>query len=138
MRPTNQKALQVVNINQEVAGCSSCGSDLVDIANIEYQGRAESTPTYREELCKCRNCGQLFSLRYDLFDAEGHIYSRVFVEDVNNPNYHWQDLLTDEQKEKIAEHLNNCDVCSNRLDHEILSDAWLKSFMGRLKKHIGK
>jgi transcription elongation factor Elf1 len=135
MRPIKT---QEVNINQESAKCLSCGADLVDIANIEYQGKAETAPTHRKELCKCRSCGQLFSLRYDLFDAEGHIYSRVFVEDVNNPNFHWQDLLTDEQKEKIAEHLDGCTTCTKRLNHEILSDAWLKSFMGQLKKHIEK
>jgi hypothetical protein len=125
---------QIVNINQKSAPCQQCGSNLIEITNFSYAGETTSTSAAREELCKCKNCGSTFILHYDLFDSEGHIYSKVFTEDVNNPSYNWQDSLTEDQKKAIAGHLQHCSVCVDRLSHELLTDAWLKSFITNLRK----
>jgi len=125
---------QIVNINQDSAPCQNCGSNLIEITNFSYADQTDSTATVREELCKCSKCGTLFILHYDLFDPKGHIYSKVFTEDINNPSYNWQDALTEEQKKAIAEHLQHCQVCVDRLSQELLTDAWLKSFIASLRK----
>ena len=131
---TQVKDRQIININQESAPCQQCGSNLIDITNFSYDGQTVSTASIREELCRCKKCGTLFTLHYDLFDPEGHIYSKVFTEDINNSSYNWQDSLTEDQKKAIADHLQNCPICVDRLSHEMLTDAWLKSFITTLRK----
>ena len=121
------KHLHIININNEKASCSSCEIDILDIANIAYEGKAKIDPRYREELCHCRNCGTKFIIHYDFFDKDGHIYPRVFSEDINNPNFHWQDLLVPEQIKEISDHLVSCKICQDSLSEEILNDAWLAS-----------
>lgn len=125
----NWDNLQHININMEHAPCNTCGADIADIVNIKYDGEAISTPSYRQELCVCRSCGQFFVLHYDIFDIAGHIFSRVFTEDANNPKFNWTDLLTDEQKDKISKHLESCDICINRISKQQLRDAWFASII---------
>ena len=119
--------IHTVNINKEKEPCSKCGADILDIVNIAYEGKAKTDPKYRDELCHCRNCGTKFIIHYDLFDKDGHIYSRVFSEDINNPKFHWQDLLVKDQIDAISAHLASCKICQDSLSEEILSDAWLAS-----------
>jgi len=125
---------QIVDINKDTVLCDSCGANIVDVANFVFDGEIISEPTYREEKCKCQHCNVSFILHYDLFDEEGHIHSRVFSEDINNPSYHWPEALTENQKQSIVEHLKGCKICQNRLDQEILTDAWLKDIMNQLRK----
>jgi transcription elongation factor Elf1 len=135
MKATQPKEMQIVDINEATVPCVICGSNLIDITNFMYDGQTTSTATYREERCKCKQCGTLFILHYNLFDENGHVYSKVFTEDINNPTYNWQDALTEEQKAKISEHLQHCEICVDRLSHEILTDAWLKGFINDLRKN---
>jgi hypothetical protein len=116
-----------INIDQEKGTCIICGANILDIANIAYDGEYKMDPRYREELCHCRSCNTKFIIHYDLFDAEGHVCSRVFSEDINNRDFKWQDLLNKEQLDGIAKHLESCDVCKDRLSEEMLSDAWFAS-----------
>ena len=126
--------VQIVNINKDVEPCKQCGANLVDIINIKYMDKVENTATYIEEYCQCKQCKSAFILHYDLFDADGHLYSRVFTEDINNPENNWQDNLTEEQRNIIAQHLKSCKICIDRLDNETLLDTWLKAFIKELKK----
>ena len=126
---------QRVNIGKSREGCRKCGTNLLDVSNFRYTEEFVSGPTYREELCICKTCNTPFVLRYELFDKKGHVYSRVFTEDVNDPQHNWQDNLTEEQKKLISEHLETCEVCKDRLSNEILSDAWFGSIIHRGKKH---
>lgn len=129
-----KKNLQIVNINKDQEFCLNCKTDILDIANFTYELDSKTDPFYFEELCKCKKCNTYFILHYDLFDSKGHIYSRVFTEDINNPNYHWHDILTNEQKTIISDHLKKCPECCDRLDQEILTDAWFKAVLSELKK----
>ena len=126
--------LQIVNINKETDLCAVCGTDLLDILNFTYKNESESSPQHIEELCECKKCGTQFIMHYDLFDSAGHIYSRVFTEDINNPSYRWQDVLTMDQKKNIENHLKTCTECCDRLEQEILTDAWFKSVLNELRK----
>jgi len=131
--------IQIVNINTDHASCVRCGSDINDITNFSFDGEIISEPTYREEKCRCKHCNAPFLLHYDLFDADGHIHPRVFSEDINNPFYHWSEILSDNQKKVISEHLKDCGICQDRLNQELLTDAWLKDFMEQLRnaKKVG-
>lgn len=130
--------LQIVSVNKNKESCRHCGVDLLDITNFIYNQKTLPKPTYWEELCKCRSCNCQFILHYDIFDSEGHIYSRIFSEDINNVNYNWQEALIDSQKSKIAQHLEHCKTCCDRLSQEILTEAWLKDFMQNLRKKMKK
>ena len=123
-----QNKPQKININ-EPATCLNCGADIHDITNIRYAEKYVTGPKFREELNFCKKCGTEFILRYDLFDHEGHIHPRVFSEDPNDPKYNWTDLLTDEQKKVIAEHLKDCPVCNKRLMEQIELDVWFSSIL---------
>jgi hypothetical protein len=133
MKATQPKETQTVDINLSSVPCDHCGSDLIDVANFMYDGETVSTATVREEHCKCKKCGTPFILHYDLFDPEGHVYAKVFTEDINNRDYNWQDSLTEDQKVKISEHLEHCPICIDRLSHETLTDAWLRNFITTLR-----
>ena len=122
-------SLHKVNINQESDACKTCGANILDIANIAYDGEHKMDPRYREELCHCRACGTKFIIHYDLFDPEGHVYARVFSEDINNREFKWQDLLNKEQLDGIASHLGSCEICKDRLSEEMLNDAWFASIV---------
>ncbi len=126
--------LQHINICNEDEYCIHCKSNILDLANFTYEGEVKSEPTYWEELCVCKSCNTSFIIHYDIFDAKGHIFSRVFSEDINDINYKWQETLTDAQKDIIAEHLENCEKCRKRLCAEILSNAWFSNFMDELRK----
>lgn len=126
---------QKVNISQDHAYCRKCEADILDIINFEYAGKTILKPMFREELCKCRHCGTPFVLRYDLFDEDGHVEPRVFTGDVNNPDYDWPDLLSEGQREVIADHLRNCEECQERLETEMLTDAWFASIIHGGKKN---
>ena len=128
--------LQHVDVSKEEVLCQKCEADILDMANFTYAEKYVAKPTYWEELCKCKVCGTLFVMHYDIFDPEGHVYPRVFTEDINNPDYKWQDTLTDEQKRNLSEHLEACHICKERLSAEMLSDAWLGSFMENLRKEL--
>jgi len=130
--------LQKVDICDEHAVCRHCGSSLSDLSNFVYADECETGPRHKDELCKCNSCGMHFVLHYDLFDEKGHILEKVFVGDINSREYNWQDILTDEQKKAISEHLTECKTCQERLEEEILTDAWFASFMEDLRKHVKK
>lgn len=124
---------QIVNINIDKAPCVVCGSNLVDVNNFSFKEKGDIKATYFEEQCLCKNCHTPFVLHYDIFDEDGHILSRVFVEDINDETYDWQDPLEPTQKEAICKHLENCPTCLDRLSQEMLTDAWLKSFITDLR-----
>jgi uncharacterized protein with PIN domain len=125
--------IQTISANKEKASCNKCGANILDILNMAYEEKFKTDPRYREELCHCRFCGTKFIIHYDLFDKNGHVYSRVFGEDINNPEFKWQDLLVKEQIDEIAAHLSTCEVCKNRLSEEMLSDALLSSVIHKDK-----
>jgi len=127
------KDYQTININEDSVPCINCGINIADIENFTYEGKFLSEPLYRKELCRCKKCTSLFILHYDLFDMEGHIFARVFSEDINNPSYNWQELLSEKQKNAISDHLLKCHICRERLSQEILTDAWFASFIHGIK-----
>ena len=127
--------MQIVNVSEEEAFCKSCGSNLVELGNFEYCGSTLNSSREKDEQCKCKKCGALFTLHYDLFNPDGHIQSFVFSGDVNDPAFNWQDILTDEQKQEIGTHLKSCKTCSDRLTEAIISDAWLASLLHNGKKN---
>lgn len=129
--------LQNVNINDDKVRCKKCGAHLTNLTEFVYDNDCFSDPRYREELCKCTACGEKFILHYDLFDTEGHVYQRVFTGDVNNVNYDWQEILTEEQRKEIKEHVEKCQICQDRMNDEALSDAWFSSFLQDLRKKVG-
>ena len=125
--------MQIVDINQDTVKCDICGANIVDLANFIYENRYESTALDRKEFCRCRHCSTPFILHYEVFDSRGHIYSSVFTEDINNPACNWPDNLTEEQKEVVSAHLADCQICTDRLTHELLADAWLRDFIASRK-----
>ncbi len=132
------KKLQKVGIGNVEELCKECNSDLTDIANFIFDKEVHNEPTYRQELCKCLGCSTQFIMHYDIIDSGGHIYQRVFSEDINNDRYSWQEDLTEEQKGEISKHLESCEVCRERLTHEQLAEAWLKDFMQNLRQSYNK
>ena len=125
--------LQKINIEQRHATCKNCGNSILELNHFRYAGKTVTAPRYFEELCVCSECGANFLIHYDIFDSYGHINPRTFSGDVNNPEYNWQDSLTEEQKGLIAEHLKACPVCCDRLSEETLEDAW---FAGIIHQRI--
>ena len=121
--------MQFVNLNDDEAPCSKCGTNLATLGTFRLVEEKESTSREKKELCKCTNCGKDFILHYDLFDKDNHINNFVFGGDVNDPAYNWQDQLTKSQKIEIGEHLKTCTICNGRLINEITSDAWLASLI---------
>lgn len=130
------KPEHIVDINSETARCKGCGANITDVANFTFTEEVYSEPTYREEVCKCKHCGTSFLLHYDIFDSEGHVFTRVFSEDINNPDYHWPEALTDSQKKLVSEHLESCIICQDRLENDLLTDVWLKSIITQLKGKV--
>jgi len=126
--------MQLVDINKE-NHCDTCGASITHIPNFKYAGTFTTGATYRNEECVCTQCGTHFIMHYELFDPEGHIYSKVFTGDINNLNYNWQELLTKEQLDVIARHLSECTVCQDRLSEEILTDAWFSDFLNQIRKN---
>lgn len=128
--------IQIIDINKDTVPCENCGANLVDVANFVFDGEIISEPTYREERCKCRHCNTSFFLRYDLFDVEGHIniHSGSFSEDINNPNYHWPEALAENQKQTVVNHVKDCKICQDKLNNELLIDAWWKDIMNQIVK----
>jgi len=132
MKDSDWAKLPVININDERAKCR-CGAGLSGLDDFVYEKQAKNTDRTRDELCTCLSCGARFVLHYDLFDPDGHVYGRVFTGDINNPNYSWQDILTEEQKNAIKDHLSGCTECTDRLSEEMLADAWFSDFMNQLR-----
>ena len=120
---------QTVNINADKVTCSSCGAKMLELGNFKFINIHKTDPSYTEELCVCKNCEKEFIIRYDIFDDDGHIQSRVFTGDINDPRYNWQDSLTEEQKSNIASHIKDCQVCIDRLSEEQLMDARFSSII---------
>lgn len=125
--------MQIINIFEESAPCAGCGQELTVLGNFNFKGHAESPATRKDELCACKNCGTEFIIRYEFFDKDGHVNSFVFNGDINDASYDWQKQLTDAQIRKIADHIRNCKICSDRLTEEMLSDAWMASILRRKK-----
>jgi len=131
------KNYQKININDEEATCAHCKGSLSRLADFAYDGQRTNSPTYTNELCKCRKCGTPFIMHYDLIDADGHIMPQVFTEDVNNPNYNWQDILDEAQKKAISDHLAACEKCQELLNEETLTNAWFAKLIKDLRKKRG-
>ena len=125
--------VQIVDINKDSDLCQKCGANLVDVANFQFMDKVKNTATYIEEYCQCKHCKNDFILHYDLFDADGHVYSKVFTEDINDNSINWQDNLNEDQKKIISQHLKDCKICTDRLTQENLTDAWLKAFIKELR-----
>lgn len=70
---------------------------------------------------------------YPIFMDDGHINPLFFSEDPNNPGYNWYDIFSESQKDAIAEHLNSCKECQEKLTEELLSNAWFASLIRRKK-----
>lgn len=126
--------MQIVDLNNDQAPCSKCGSNLAILGSFTHCDIKDNTEKIKNEICQCKTCGEKFILQYNFFDITGHINSFVFSGDVNDPTYNWQDQLTDAQKDAIGNHLKNCSVCNHRLNNEITSDAWLASLIHNSKK----
>ena len=126
--------MQVINITDDSALCSQCGSDLGELGSFIYDHVTTNTASQKDEQCRCKKCDTPFILHYDFFDSDGHINSFVFTGDVNDPSYNWQDVLTEEQKKEIGTHLLSCPSCAERLDEELITDAWLASLIHSEKK----
>lgn len=129
----NWNDLQKVNPHDKEGTCTNCGSNLLDLANIKYLKEQKKDPFFWEELSECVKCKTKFILRYDIFDKKGHIHKNIFSEDVNNIEYNWQDILDENQKKVIFEHLKSCKECQNRLNDEILTDAWFRDLLNKLR-----
>ena len=123
-----------ISVSDTDAACAKCGVNILDIRNFKYSGKTMMSPEFREELCECRHCGAEFILRYNIFDKNGHIEQRVFTGDINDPEYNWQDSLVEDQKKAIADHLKKCKLCNDRLEDEVLTDAWFASVIHEYKK----
>jgi len=130
------ESLQKIDIGSTEELCSICKSNLTDIANFAFKDEIRTEPRYWQELCKCRKCGAKFIMHYDIFDSVGHIYQRVFTEDINNEHYSWMENLTDEQKAEVSEHLKDCEICNDRLSQEQLGEAVVKEFFSTLRKKL--
>jgi hypothetical protein len=123
------KTKQIAQISEETVPCSTCGNNVIELGHHAFTGHSKNSPTQKDEECLCRLCGKEFLLHYEFFDVDGHVNNFVFNGDINNPAYNWQDQLTVDQKNIIGEHLRTCSICSDRLEHEIISDVWLASLM---------
>ena len=130
------KKCQQVDIGSSEELCKNCNTNLTDISNFIYNGENHSEPDFWQELCKCKKCGTLFVIQYNIFDSGGHIYQRVFAEDMNDTSHSWQEELTDEQKLRVGKHLEGCKICRDRLSDEQLAGAWVKDMFDGLKEKI--
>ena len=136
---TEWETLQKININDEKAECVHCKGSLSRLGDFTYAGERVNSPTHTDELCRCKKCSTVFVMHYDLIDADGHIMPQVFVEDVNNSSYNWQDILDENQKKAIAEHLESCKKCQDLLNEELLTNAWFANLINDLRsKNKGK
>jgi uncharacterized protein with PIN domain len=126
--------MQIVNLNEDVVPCSKCHINLSVLGSFTHIGVKENTALKKDEICRCNKCGMEFILHYEFFDKEGHVNSFVFSGDINDPEYNWQDQLTEEQKIAIGDHLKTCALCNKKLIDEVASDAWLASLVHRIKK----
>jgi len=127
----NWTHLKKVEVSEETSLCQKCGMNILNINNFRYAGETRAAEFFTEELCECRGCGTNFIIRYELFDG-GHISNKTFSSDINDPEHSWHDNLTEAQKKVIAEHLEFCQICKEKLSEEILRDAWFASIF---KKH---
>ena len=132
----NWENLQKVDIGSTEELCQHCNTDLTDIANFTFKDDLRAEPRYWQELCECKGCGKSFIMHYDIFDSGGHIYKRVFSEDINNDHHSWMEDLTDAQRVEIQNHLINCDICNDRLNQEALEGAVVKELMQNLRKKL--
>jgi len=125
---------QKVDIGSTEELCSKCNTDLSDMANFICMEEIRNEPEYMQQLCQCKGCEKEFILHFGIFDSGGHIYSRVFANDINDENYSWQDNLTKEQIRVISDHLKNCATCKDRYSEEQLAEAWMKELMDSLRQ----
>jgi len=125
------KDLKRVEVSGDKVACDKCGENILDIHNAKYAGETRAYARFSEELYECRNCGEKYVMRYDRFDEEGHIKSKTFAGDVNDPKLNWVDNLTEAQKREVNAHLKSCPICQDRLNAEVLNDAW---FAHQLRK----
>lgn len=132
----NWEKLQKVDIGSNEELCKSCNTNLTDIASFIFKDEIHAEPKYWQELCECRSCGTKFVMHYDIFDSGGHIYQRIFSEDINNEQYSWTEDLNKEQKKEISDHLENCEICKERLAQEQLAEALVNDFMKSLRKKL--
>ena len=128
--------MQIINNQDETASCKVCDSDLTVLGSFTYLGVTFNFPRFKNEQCRCNKCQTEFTLHYELFDKDGHINNFVFGGDINDTTYNWQDQLTIYQKEEIGEHLRTCQICIERLNDEVTSDAWLASLLHNYKKEL--
>jgi len=133
--PHQWKNLLTVEVSEDLAQCRNCGANIIDIKNFKYAGETRAAATFTEELYMCRHCKTKFIIRYELFDSDGHINSKTFSSDINSPENQWQDNLTDEQKRLVTKHLKKCPECKERLDEELLRDAWFSSMFKKGIRH---
>lgn len=133
---SNWEELQKIDIGSDEELCQHCNTDLTDIANFTFKDEIRTEPRYWQELCECGVCGHKFIMHYDIFDSAGHIYQRVFAEDINNVDYKWTEDLTEEQTKEISNHLKDCPICNDRLSQVQLAEALVKVFMVNLRKKL--
>ena len=133
---TDWEKLQKVDIGSTEELCRHCNADLTDIANFIFKNELRSEPRYWQELCECQGCDTQFIMHYDIFDSGGHIYQRVFSEDVNDLEESWVESLSEGQRVEVQNHLENCEVCKERLSQEQLGEALVKEFMQNLRKRL--
>ena len=128
------KDISRVEVYSDKVSCKGCGHNILDITNIKYAGETRSYERYTEELCECRNCGEKFIIRYNIFDKKGHIEPKIFMSDVNDLKHNWQDNLTKKQLKAVEEHLRSCGECQDTLNEELLDNAWFASILRGKKK----
>ena len=115
--------------------CRGCKREInvLSLLQFKYLGKQLFESRYLDELMQCRHCKTNFIIRWNLFDKDGHILSRVFSEDPNDLNVSWMDSLSESQKKEIANHMSNCIICQNKLNESQLETAQFSALLNRLR-----
>ena len=126
------KNFQTIKIGPDAVPCDVCGENIADLENINYASKAQDFPRYKLEFFICRKCKNVFAVRYDMFEALGHLDSLVLA-DTGNDAPDFISYLSEEQRNLVTAHLISCEHCQKMRDEAILESALFEHFLSRCR-----
>ena len=126
------KNFQEIKIGPDAVPCDVCGENIADLAKTKYIRKVKDFPRHKLEFFICRKCRSVFAVRYDMFDASGHLDSLVFS-DTGNDAPDFFSYLSEEQRNLVAAHLISCEHCQKKRDEAVLDNALFENFLSRCR-----
>lgn len=126
------KNFQTIKIGPDAVPCDMCRTNIANLVNTKYTGKAQDFPRYKLEFFICRKCKSVFAVRYDMFDASGHLDSLVFS-DTGNDAPDFISYLSEEQRNLVTTHLISCEHCQKMRDEAVLDNALFENFLSRCR-----